>query len=65
MWIGNDEPLYRAAVDFMHRYTGKAPYAAFIASMGMDSDKTPDGIAWVSTRISYRELNGMMRELVS
>lgn len=65
LWIGNDEPLYRAAVDFMRRYKGRAPYAAFVSAQGMETDKTPDGIAWISTRISFRELNAMMRELVS
>lgn len=63
LWIGNDEPLYRSAVEFMARYKGRAPYAAFIKANGMDSDKTPDGIAWISTRISYVELNAMMKEL--
>lgn len=63
LWIGNDEPLYHAAVDFMRRYTGRAPYAAFIKANGMEYDKTPDGIAWISTRISFRELNSMMKEL--
>lgn len=62
LWIGNDEGLYRAAVDFMSSYKGRAPYAAFIRTMGMTDDRTPDGIAWISTRISFQELNSMMTE---
>lgn len=62
LWIGNDEPLYRAAVEFMSQYKGRAPYACFIKSYGIENDKTPDGINWISTRISYRELNAMMNE---
>lgn len=65
LWIGNDEGLYNAAVEFMRRYKGRAPYAAFIRSMGMENERTGDNIAWISTRISFRELNDMMRELVS
>ena len=73
LWINNDEPLYRAAVEFMKKYNernlnknmkGKAPYAAFIRSQGMTQDKTPDGVKYISTRISYKELNKMMLELV-
>lgn len=62
LWIGNDEGLYRAAVDFMARYRGKRPYAAFIRHLGMENERTPDNIAWLSSRLSYRELNSMMRE---
>jgi hypothetical protein len=63
LWIGNDEPLYRSAVSFMNEYKGRAPYAAFIKSLGAEDDQTPDGIAWISSRISFRELNAMMTEL--
>src|SRR6187402_833591 len=35
LWIGNDEPLYRSAVEFMRGYTGKRPYSVFIQRMGM------------------------------
>lgn len=65
LWINNDEPLYRAAVEFMKKYKGKAPYAAFIRSQGMTQDKTPDGVKYISTRISYKELNKMMQELIN
>lgn len=65
LWINNDEGIYRSAVEFMKRYSGRAPYAAFIESIAATGDKTPDGIAWISTRVSFRELNAMMRELVA
>ena len=63
--MGNDEALYRSAVEFLNRYKGRMPYADFIKSVGYDLKKTPDGVAWISTSISYRELNRMMRELIS
>ena len=65
LWIGNDEPLYRAAVEFLQRYKGKAPYAAFIRSMGMQEERTPDNIAWMGSRLCYSELNDAMRELAN
>jgi hypothetical protein len=63
LWIGNDEPLYRAAVRFMNEYKGRTPYKQFICANGLRGERTPDNIAWLSTRISYAELNSMMREL--
>ena len=63
LYIGNDEPLYRAAVDYMKRYPeSKHPYFNFIKSLGMERDKTPDGFKWASQILDYKELNEMMRE---
>lgn len=64
LWINNDEGIYRAACDFMARYNGRAPYAAFIRSMGWQDDHTSDGTRWMAHRIAFAELNEMMRELV-
>ena len=63
LWIGNDEPLYRAAVEFMRSYKGRAPYGAFIKQMGLEHDRTPDGTKWYSNVLNYKELNDMMKEL--
>ena len=62
LWISNDEPLYRAACDFMKRYTGKHPYWNFIMDMGLRDQRTPDGFKWNGTALRYQELNDMMRE---
>lgn len=64
LWINNEEPLYRAAVEFMANYKGRAPYKAFIKREGLEGGRTPDGIAWDGTRLDYKALNEMMRELV-
>lgn len=65
LWINNDESLYRSAVEFMNRYKGRAPYTMFIYESGLRDERTPDGIGWFSTRLDYRALNSMMRELVA
>jgi len=63
LWINNDYGLYCAASDFMSAYKGRQPYTAFVESIGYQATSTLDGIAWLSSRLSYRELNVMMREL--
>jgi hypothetical protein len=63
LWINNDYSLYKAAVEFMKSYKGKAPYMNFIKHMGMEADKTGDNIKWLSNRLDYKELNAMMKDL--
>lgn len=63
LWLNNDEPIYRGAVDFMKDYKGRAPYKAFMADSGLMSQKTPDRINWMSAQLDYVELNKMMWEL--
>ena len=65
LWIGNDEPLYRAAVAFMRSYSGRRPYAEFIRNMGMQDARTPDNFKYLSNNLDYADLNDMMRELVA
>lgn len=65
LWINNDEPLYRAACGFMRRYKGRAPYRHFIESEGLDGSRTPDGIAWLGSKLDLVRLSEMMRDLIS
>ena len=65
LWINNDESLYRTAVEFMKNYKGKKPYVSFIDYCGLRYDRTPDNIAFISTRLDYKELNEMMFELIN
>jgi len=65
LWVCGDEGLYRAAVDFMRHYTGRSPYADFIVSGVVNSPCTADGVFWMSSSLSLRELNTMMRELIA
>jgi hypothetical protein len=63
LWINNDYGLYMAAMDFMKSYKGRRPYAEFIRSIGAEDDRTPDGFKYLGSRLCYRELNDMMREI--
>ena len=67
LWIGNDEPLYRSAVEYVKRCRDRgrrATYRTFAISAGIAGDKTPDGIAWTGIRLDYRALSSMINELV-
>lgn len=63
LWINNDEPLYNGAVEFMTKYEGNNPYRSFCRDSGLDSQKTPDGIMWLSQILDYEELDAMMWEM--
>lgn len=66
LWIGNDEWLYTAAVDYMrHVHKGRAPYRLFIERMGMASERTPDGIKWMGRGLDLQALNEFMREMAA
>jgi hypothetical protein len=63
LWIGNDEGLYRAAVDYMQNVNkGRAAYRLFIEHAGLSGQSTPDGIKWDGRELDYQSLNEMMRE---
>ena len=63
LWIGNDEGLYRAAVDFARQCKGRAVYRLFVEHMGLAGERTPDRVKWDGRKLDYRRLNEMMREL--
>jgi hypothetical protein len=66
LWIQNDEGLYRAACKFMQSYKGRTPYRDFAnALIDVGLIKTPDGVRYVSSKLSYSELNRMMRDLLA
>ena len=66
LWIQNDEYLYRAAVGYITKYPkSRHPYGNFVRSTGMQDERTPDGYKYLSTRLCYKELNDMMRELIN
>jgi len=56
LWIGNDEPTYRAArrcysyQDFLNQYT-------------VAGSKTPDGVLWDDVNLNHIELDEMIEEL--
>jgi hypothetical protein len=67
LWINNTEHLYKGAVDFMKHENPDPtnPYRAFVISCGLDSQSTPDKVAYMSESLDYEELNEMMRELIA
>jgi hypothetical protein len=66
LWIANDYALYQGAVEFMKANPEtKHPYLNFIKSCGLDTQKTPDRIMYKSDQLDYKELDEMMKELLS
>lgn len=63
LWIKKDEALYEGAVEFMKDYTGERPYIDFCIESGLSSQRTPDGVQWISGELDYDKLNLMMKEL--
>lgn len=64
LWLNNEFSIYQEAVAFMKDYKGERPYIDFCRDSGLDSQKTPDKIKWISGELDYAELNAMMKELV-
>jgi len=68
LWINNDEGLYNSAIDYMrnvYKGTGKCPYNYFINYAGLKGQRTPDNVSYSGTRLDYKALNEMMKELIS
>lgn len=61
--IDNDYATYQAAVEFMKGYKGKRPYIDFCKDSGLDTQKTPDRINWISAKLDYEALNSALWEL--
>ena len=62
LWVNNDEWLYNLAVEYV-RTRKKPTQYGFICWSGLIYDKTPDGIKYLSTKISRRELNRILQEM--
>lgn len=61
LWVNNEYPLYLSATLFMKAYSGAMPYRDWVKIAGLGDKKTPDGCNYISKRLSYSELNEMMR----
>ena len=68
LWLENDESLYKAACRFMERRNhpkANNHYLRFIKDQGLENLRTGDNIAWAGSRLDYKSLDNMMRELVA
>jgi hypothetical protein len=68
LWLNNTYDLYMAAVKFMEkRKHPKANnhYKRFIEEQGLADLRTGDNIKWLGSRLDYKALDDMMRELVA
>ena len=65
LWINNDYPLYLSATIFMKAYRGIKPYRDWVKIAGLENSQTKDGCKWLSSKLSYAELNQMMEGLNS
>jgi hypothetical protein len=62
LFINNDWAAYEQARGFMVDYKGRSPFQDFTDAYGYIS--TSDGVLFNDPKLSKRELNAMMRELL-
>jgi hypothetical protein len=67
LWIGNDEALYRTAVDYVNSTTDRrrVSWRGFVAYAGLDMARTPDRYAYNGAQLDRRALTDMLRELAA
>lgn len=58
-----ENPNYEAVVEFMKDYKGENPYKDFLIESGLDSQRTSDGVRYISDELDYPRLNEMMKEM--
>jgi hypothetical protein len=66
LWLSNDERTYRQVRDYAirkRRQGSRIRYSHFIKSVGLDQERTPDGIAYLGTRLDYAALDELVSEL--
>jgi hypothetical protein len=63
--INNEYKLYLSALDFMKLYKGATPYKSWVEHAGLTEKETVDSVPFISDKLSYAELNQMMKGLNS
>ena len=63
--INNEYKLYLSACDFMKLYKGATPYKSWVEHAGFQDGETIDSVRFISDKLSYAELNQMMKGLNS
>ncbi len=67
LWISNTENLYFTLLDIREEYklqNKKLSYKNFINEIGYQNEKTGDNIKFLNYKLSYRELNYAIQEIV-
>lgn len=63
LWVSNDEPLYRAAVQVAQDGKGKRnAFSRFLDSTGLRGFYTPDRVKWDGQKLDFRALSEMIME---
>ena len=67
LWINNEEPMYRLAVEYVEqarRFGQRVSYDALIPALEYNfGQMTPDGTRWMDGRIDTDEMDEMLEEL--
>lgn len=66
LWVNNDESLYRAFRLIKQRRikaTQAVNYRMIILELGLERDRTPDNVNYISSVLDYEELDEMIAEL--
>lgn len=67
LWIGNEEAIYRTALDYVRhceRYGNAPSYDALIPTLECCfGQMTPDGTRWMNPELDTDELDEMLAEL--
>ena len=64
LWLTNDEPLYRAFVDYtLTADHGEVSYRGLVAHVNLV--RTPDGVDYMSDKLDYPRLDEMVQEVNS
>lgn len=68
LWLDNDEPTYRMMQEYLKEIAlkpnAKPRYIRLVYRLGLDTSKTGDGVSYIQTRLSYKQLNAMLQEQV-
>ena len=68
LWVNNDEPLYRSAVEYVRarKAKGKRPsWSNFVAAVGLAGERTPDRFAFDGAKLDRKALTEMLAEIDS
>lgn len=62
LWINGTYELNKLVAEIVNRSSKTLTYKEVICGIGLDQCETPDGVAYISNKLSYKELNAAIRE---